>query len=226
MFSVVPAWSTSPTRHRLNHQPLDSIIRMRTGIVTKLAGAALRLVVVAPALMGLFGAVESVYRPGSWFTPMSRFWYLPLFSGLFALLCLLPYFDTLFRKAVKPVFLSVILLACAFKLRHEFLPFHYAAPELATHPAYLREFEEAKKQPNGLGFSSQRNEGGKMFWMVKKANYSTQNVVLSGSFYLVPLVLFLLRSYEVRRGITWRNFTSPPQSAPASEHAAPSSTAL
>jgi hypothetical protein len=200
---------------------------MRTGIVTKLAGAALRLVFVAPALMGLFSAVESFYRMGSWFTPMSRFWYLPLLNGLFAILCLLPYFDTLFRKAVKPVFLSVILLTCAFKLRHEFLPFHYAAPELASHPAYLREFEEAKKLPNGLGFSSQRTEGDKMLWIVNKANYSTQNVVISGSFYLVPLFLFLLRSYEVRRGITWRNFMSPPQSAaPASEHAAPSGTAL
>jgi len=177
--------------------------------------------------MWLGAAVESVYRPGLWFEPMSRFWYLPLFSGLFALLCLLPYFGTLFRKAVKPVFLSVVLLTCAFRLRHEFLPFHYASPELASHPAYLREFEEAKKQPNGLGFSSQRDEGGKMLWIVNKADYSTQNVVISGSFYLVPLVLFLLRSYEFRRGITWRNFMTPPQSAaPASEDAAPSSTAL
>ena len=185
---------------------------MRTGIVTKLVGAGIRVAVFAPALMGLGSAVESFDRPSSWFTPMSRFWYLPLYSGLFALLCVVPYFATLLRKSVKPFFLAVILLTCAFKLRYEFLAFHYAAPELASHPAYLREFEEAKKEPIGSGFSSQRKENGKMFWIVTTGDWSAQNVALMGSFYLVPLILFLLRSYEVRRGITWRNFTSLPQS--------------
>jgi hypothetical protein len=200
---------------------------MRTGIVTKLVGATLRVVVFAPALMGLFSAIESLYRPGSWFAPMSRFWYLPLFTGLFALLCIIPYPGALFRKVTKPVVLSVVLLVCAFKLRHEFLPFHYAAPELASYPAYVAEFEAAKKEPNGLGFSSQRKEGGKMLWVVNKANYTTQNIVIMGSFCLVPVVLFLLRNYEVRRGITWRNFMSPPEPIPsANERAAPPSPAL
>lgn len=169
---------------------------------------------LAPALTGFFSAIESLYRPSSWFTPMSRFWYLPLFSGLFALLCILPYPSALFRRAIKPLVLGVVVLVCAFKLRQEFLPFHYAAPELASHSAYLAEFEAAKKEANGLGFSSQREEGGKMMWIVNKANYTAQNIVIAGSFSLVPLVLFLLRSYEVRRGITWRNFKSPPLPVP------------
>ena len=182
---------------------------------------------LAPSLMGLFSAIASVYRPSSWFTPMSRFWYLPLLGGLFALLCILPYPGVLFKKMVKPFFLSVILLVCVFKLRHEFLPFHYAAPELANHPAYVAEFETAKKEPNGLGFSSQREEGGKMLWVVNKANYTTQNILLMGSFSLVPLFLFFLRNYEVRRGITWRNFKSPPQPIPSeSKRMAPSSPAV
>lgn len=186
------------------------MIRMRTGIATKLVGATLRMVVLAPSLMGLFSAIESMYRPESWFTPMSRFWYLPLLSGLFALLCILPYPNAVFRKATKPLVLGVILLVCAFKLRHEFLPFHYAAPGLANHPAYVAEFEAAKREVNGLGFSAQRKEGGNMLWIVHKANFTTQNIILMGSFSLVPLFLFLLRGYEVRRGINWRNFKSPP----------------
>ncbi|MCO5053101.1 MAG: hypothetical protein M9920_12450 [Verrucomicrobiae bacterium] len=188
---------------------------MRTGIVTKLVGTLLRVVVLSPALMILGAAIESVYRPSLWITPMSRFWYLPLFSGLFALLCILPYPDILFKRAVKPLVLGVILLVCAFKLRHEFLPFHYAAPELANHPAYVAEFEAAKKEPNGLGFSSERKEGGRLLWIVNKANYTPQNIVIMGSFCLVPLILFLLRNHEVCRGITWRNFTLPPQKVTA-----------
>lgn len=188
-------------------------MRMRTGIVTKLVGTALRVVVLPPALIGSFSAIESLYRPSSWFTPMSRFWYFPLFTGLFALLCIIPYPSALLRRATKAVVLSVILLVCAFKLRHEFLPFHYAAPELASHPAYVAEFEAAKKEPNGLGFSSQRKEGERVLWIVKKANYTAQNIFIMGGFCLVPLILFLLRSHEVRHGITWRNFMSPPQTS-------------
>lgn len=199
---------------------------MRIGIVTKLAGAALRIAVVAPSLMGLFGAVESVYRPSSWFTPMSRFWYLPLFSGLFALLCILPYPGALFKKSIKPLFLSVVLFPCGFKLRHQFLPFHYAAPELANYPAFVAEFEAAKRAPNGLGFSSQREEGGKMLWIVHKADYTTQSIALLGSFSFVPVFLFLLRNYEVHRGITWRNFTSPPQPSSSASNPATSSQAV
>lgn len=188
---------------------------MRTGIVTKLVGATLRVVIFGPALMALFSATKVLDQPTTWFTPMSRFWYLPVFSGLFALLCILPYPDALFRRAAKPLFLGVILLACAFKLRHEFLPFHYAAPELASNPTYVAEFEAAKKEPNGLGFSSQREEDGRMLWIVRKADYTTENVVIMGSFFLMPLILFLLRNHEVRRGITWRNFMSPPQTVTA-----------
>jgi len=199
---------------------------MRTGIVTKLVGAALRIVVLAPSVMGLFSAIESVYRPSSWFTPMSRFWYLPLISGLFALLCILPYPGALFRKTIKPLFLGVVLLVCGFKLRHHFLPFHYAAPELASHPEYLAGFESAKREPNGLGFSSAREEGGKMLWIVNKADYTTENIILMGSFSLVPVFLFLLRNYEVRRGITWRNFTSPPQPSSSASNPATSSPAV
>lgn len=200
---------------------------MRIGIITKLSECTIRIVVFGPALMGFLAAVESVYRPTSWYPPMSRFWHLPLLNGAFALLCIIPYFGVLLRRPFKWVFLAAILLTLAFKFRYELLPFHYAAPQLGSHPEYAREFDDAKHQPNGSGFSSHRELGGELLWLVKKSDYSVQNLVISCTFYLVPLALFAMRAYELRRGITWRNFMRPTKSGQVvDEPAAPAKQVL
>ncbi len=132
--------------------------RMRTGILTKSLAVTLRLIALGPAVMELCGAIESTYRPNSWWTPSIRFWYFPLISGLFGFLCIVPYPRALFKRTAKPFFLGFILVVFAFRLRYQFFPFHYAAPELANHPGYQADFEAAKRQPNGLGFSSEHKE--------------------------------------------------------------------
>jgi hypothetical protein len=194
-------------------------------IVLKLVTVAVRLTVLFPAAMFVLGAVNAFSRPASWIQPVSAVWYLPAFNAAFGILCLMPYWRFLFRPRVKVTFFALILVVTGISLRYSLLPFHYESPQLAANPQYKAEFDAAKARTNGDGFASERTERGVTFWHVQKPNYSPLRVVASIGLALVPLLLFAIRSYEVRRGITWRNFMSPPVSLP-SGHAATSSPAI
>jgi hypothetical protein len=194
-------------------------------IVLKLVTVGVRLTVLFPAAMFVLSALNAFSRPASWIQPVSAVWYLPAFNAVFGILCLMPYWSFLFRPGVKVAFLGIIIVATGVSLRYSLLPFHYESPQLAAYPQYKAEFESAKTRPNGDGFVSERTEGGVTFWHVQKSNYSPLRVVASIGLAFVPLLLFAIRRCEVRRGITWRNFMSPPFSSP-SGHAATSSPAL
>lgn len=196
-----------------------------SSIVLKLVTVGVRLTVLFPAAMFVLSALNAFSRPASWIQPVSAVWYLPAFNAAFGILCLMPYWSFLFRPGVKVAFLGIILVATVIALRYSMLPFHYESPQLAAHPQFKTEFESAKAGPNGDGFISERTEGGVTFWYVQKPNYSPLRVAAAIGLAFVPLLLFAIRSYEVRRGITWRNFMSPPVSSP-SEDAATSIPAL
>lgn len=161
--------------------------------------------------MGIARSFDVFFRPSLWLQPLSTFWYLPALNFAMSLLYVAPYPSTLLRGRVRFIFLAGILFLTGFSLRYALLPVHYASPELAQHPA---EFEAAKSRPSGDGFRSERTEQGKTHWVVKKPNYGAIEIVIAVGIPLIPLMLFSIRRYEVRRGITWRNFLSPPSSVP------------
>jgi hypothetical protein len=117
---------------------------------------------------------------------------------LFVLLCLVPYFRSFFIKPAKYVFILMQLVALAFVLREQLLPFHYAAPTLAQSPDFQTEYIQAKNQPNGNGFKSFRIENNVTLWYVRKPDYDPPTVVRFLLLYLAPLTLFLLRDAEIR----------------------------
>jgi hypothetical protein len=172
--------------------------------LTKVLGIGLRVLAFAPAVMRIGASLDAFYVPTAWLSPLSKFWYFPVFNGIFAVLCIMPYPDLLFRRRWKFAFLTLVVLVCGFMLRHEFLPFHYATPKVMNNPELRQDFEQSMDQPLGRGYKSSWTEGRETLWVVRKPELSASNILLFGAFYSVPLALFVLRAYEVERGISFR----------------------
>src|ERR1051326_2104500 len=123
----------------------------------RISALAVRAIVLAPALLRLTHTLEAFSNPAAWLRPMKTFWYFPAINGVFSLLCLLPYPTVLFTKPlVRVVLLSLQVTILALLLRFEFLPFHYAAPDLQQYPEYAQEFQKAAQHKTGTGFQSER----------------------------------------------------------------------
>lgn len=179
-----------------------------SSIALKLVTTGVRLTVLFPAAMLILSALNVFFRPTSWIQPVSAVWHLPAFNALFGVLCLMPYCSVLFRPRVRIAFLAIILVATGMSLRYSLLPFYYQSSHLESSPQFKAEFESAKEQPNGDGFVSERTEQGITYWHVRKPNYSPVRLVASTGLTFVPLLFFIIRQHEVRRGITWRNLLS------------------
>jgi hypothetical protein len=174
-----------------------------TSIYLKLATVGIRLAVFYPALTFVNRSLEAFVHPGRWIQPGVTIWLPYLSAAAMGLICLIPYFRVLFRPGVRWLFAAILTVGVAGALRFALLPFAYASPQLANHPQYQQEYENARVEASRQGFIREWDEGGIRLAYVQKPGNSFAGVFGAVAMALVPGTLYLIRRYEVAHGMTW-----------------------
>jgi hypothetical protein len=171
----------------------------------------LRILSAYPAGLAINNFFDGFFHKMTDVEPLPVGLLFALVNGIFGVLCLMPYPRFLFHGKVRFLFLVVILLTTIVWIRFSIFSYHYSSPQIEDYPEIKQEFEALKDRPNGDGFFSEHKENGITLWQIRNADHSIEGLITALILALVPLSIFSIRSYEVKRGITWRNFLCKPR---------------
>ena len=179
---------------------------MTMNLISRIAAVFVRLLIFIPAYSVVATVLDDLLgHPGYAWRQPSFFWYLYGLQIVLGILCLMPYPNFLFRKAIKMFFILLILICAVHGLCRVWLPSYYASSQLKNYPEYVKSFDEAKQYPKNDGFyTSQAEHGVTLWWAQRPDYYEWQILVFQTIFCLGPLALFFIRVYQIRHGFTWK----------------------
>jgi hypothetical protein len=173
---------------------------MKTEVTLGVVMIFVRILIIIPAMAVMFGALGDINI--LWRQP-SFYIYCYGSSVILAIICFVPYFKLFFVKNVKLILFLILLLLAMTNIWRILLPSYYVSSQLKNYPikeeAYKQAIQDSKTNLFFL-YQEDRDDNGMVLWWVQKPNYHEWPLLgIYTVFSLGPLLLFFIRSYQLRK---------------------------